>query len=173
MGLLPLSDAGHSFDQANNDFFQYFTRQTWFSRNYLLRYTLKTSPIVLAQCLRFIEVIVLAPWNIWFSIRPVSSLGHQEGRRFFWEGPKFFELCPIVLHYVQQFFQGGFSPLVTGLFSITVTYLSSCSFMCLCVPCYCHACFSLLRCVWEWRRYTITPNIVMHKSTAIAHACFK
>jgi len=27
-------------------------------------------------------------------VRPVTSLGHQEGRRVFREGPKFFELCP-------------------------------------------------------------------------------
>jgi len=27
--------------------------------------------------------------------RPVTSLWHQEGRRVFWEEPKFFELCPI------------------------------------------------------------------------------
>jgi len=55
--------------------------------------------------------------------RPVTSLGHQEGRRVFQEGPKFFELCPIFLNYVQHIFiggekiflWGGFAPLVTGL----------------------------------------------------------
>jgi len=57
--------------------------------------------------------------------RPVTSLGHQEGRRVFREGPKFFELCPIFLNYVQHIFPvaknflGGLlptaSPLVTGL----------------------------------------------------------
>ena len=26
--------------------------------------------------------------------RPVTSLGHQGGRRVFWEGPKFLKLCP-------------------------------------------------------------------------------
>jgi len=40
-------------------------------------------------------------------------------------------------------------------YSTSATYLSSCSFMYLCVPCYCHACFGLLRCVWVWKRYTI------------------
>jgi len=30
-----------------------------------------------------------------------------------------------------------------------------CSFMYFCVPCRCHACSSLLRSVWEWRRYTM------------------
>jgi len=34
--------------------------------------------------------------------RPVTSLGHQVGQRVFWEGPKFFNLCPIVLNYVQR-----------------------------------------------------------------------
>ena len=49
---------------------------------------------------------------------PVTSLGHQDGRRVFREGPKFFELCPIVLNYVQHIFPrgaknflGGFAPL--------------------------------------------------------------
>jgi len=37
----------------------------------------------------------------------------------------------------------------------TTTYLSSCSFLYLCVPCYCCACRSLLHCVWECRRYKI------------------
>ena len=40
-------------------------------------------------------------------IRPVTTLGHQEGRRVFWEGPKVFELCPIVLNDVQHIFPGG------------------------------------------------------------------
>jgi len=54
--------------------------------------------------------------------RPVTSLGHQEGRRGFWEGPKFFELCPIVSSDVQHIFPGGAknfwggeAPLATGL----------------------------------------------------------
>ena len=59
--------------------------------------------------------------------RPVTSLGHQEGRRLFREGPKFFELRPIVLKYVQYIFPGGAKnflrwvspalrpPLLTGL----------------------------------------------------------
>jgi len=40
-------------------------------------------------------------------IRPVTSLGHQDGRRVFSEGPKFFELCPIVKTMSNTFFQGG------------------------------------------------------------------
>jgi len=36
--------------------------------------------------------------------RPGTSLGHQEGRRVFREGPKFFELCQIFLNYVQHIF---------------------------------------------------------------------
>ena len=58
--------------------------------------------------------------------RPVTSLGHQEGRRVFREGPEFFELCPIFLNYVQHIFPEGVKillggqrppcdPLVTGL----------------------------------------------------------
>ena len=37
----------------------------------------------------------------------VTSLGHQVGRRVFWEGPKLFKLCPMVLNYVQHIFPGG------------------------------------------------------------------
>ena len=39
--------------------------------------------------------------------RPVTSLRHQERRRAFWEGPKFFELFPIVSNCIQHIFPGG------------------------------------------------------------------
>jgi len=42
--------------------------------------------------------------------RPVTSLGHQEGRKVFREGPKFFKLCPIFLNMSNTFFQGGEAP---------------------------------------------------------------
>ena len=58
-------------------------------------------------------------------VRPVTSLEHQGWRRVFWEGPKFFKLCPILSNYVQHTFTRGgenFSrgsrptaPLVMGL----------------------------------------------------------
>ena len=38
--------------------------------------------------------------------RPAISLGHQEWRSVFWEGPKFFKLCLIVFSYAQHIFQG-------------------------------------------------------------------
>jgi len=41
------------------------------------------------------------------SARPVTSLGHQVGRRVCWEGPKFFKLCSIFFNYVQHTFPGG------------------------------------------------------------------
>ena len=41
------------------------------------------------------------------AVRSVTSLGRQEGRRVFREGPKFFELCPIFLNYVQHIFPEG------------------------------------------------------------------
>ena len=57
--------------------------------------------------------------------RPVTGLGHPVGRRVFWEGPKFFKLCPRILNYVQHIFsRGRFAPLqkmVTGL-SRTITW---------------------------------------------------
>jgi len=53
--------------------------------------------------------------------RPVTSLGHQEGRRIFREWPKAFKLCPRFLNYVQHIFPGvarkilgGFAPLGYG-----------------------------------------------------------
>jgi len=40
------------------------------------------------------------------SFRHVTSLGHQGVRRVFREGPKFFELCSMVLNFVQHIFPG-------------------------------------------------------------------
>ena len=60
-----------------------------------------------------------------------NQLGTPGGPRSFWEGPKFFKLCPIILNYVQHIFPGGGKkfcrvdfarpapPLVTGLPIIT------------------------------------------------------
>ena len=46
--------------------------------------------------------------------RSVTSLGHHGGRIVFWERPKFFKSCPIVVNYVQHICRGGeTSPLVT------------------------------------------------------------
>jgi len=39
--------------------------------------------------------------------RPVTSLGHQGGRRVFWEESRIFKLCPIILNFVQHIFQGS------------------------------------------------------------------
>jgi len=56
--------------------------------------------------------------------RPVTSLGHYVKRRVFWEGPKFFKLCPRILNYVQHIFPGGaknfqaLRPIATGLMYI-------------------------------------------------------
>jgi len=47
--------------------------------------------------------------------RPVTSLGHQEGRRVFREGPKFFELCPLFSNYIQHVFPGGTKNFLGGL----------------------------------------------------------
>jgi len=46
-------------------------------------------------------------WENSMSSRTVTSLGHQVERRVFWEGPKFFELCPVVLNHVQHIFLKG------------------------------------------------------------------
>jgi len=48
--------------------------------------------IHVSACQSFLSVIVRS--------RPITSLGHQRKRRVFWEGPKFFKLCPIVSNYV-------------------------------------------------------------------------
>jgi len=47
--------------------------------------------------------------------RPITSLGHQERRRFVWEGPKFFELCPIISNYNQHIFPGEAKNFLGGL----------------------------------------------------------
>ena len=36
-----------------------------------------------------------------------NQLGTPGGRRVFWDGPKCFKLCPIILNYVQNIFPGG------------------------------------------------------------------
>jgi len=59
------------------------------------------------------------------SRRPVTSLGQQEGRRVFQEGPNFFELCPIFLNYVQHIFTGGEKNFLGGGFAYLVTGLIS------------------------------------------------
>jgi len=55
--------------------------------------------------------------------RPVTNFGHQEEESVFREGLKFFELCPVLLNYVEHIFPvgakiflGSFAPQVTGLF---------------------------------------------------------
>ena len=63
----------------------------WFLANWryyrvLLR-SLKIEAIVYVMQVTFCRLIT----------RPVTSLGHQEGRRVFRKGPKFFEICPIFL----------------------------------------------------------------------------
>ena len=47
--------------------------------------------------------------------RPVTSLGHQRGRRVFWERPKYFKPWPTISSGVAKNFAGGFRPLVTDL----------------------------------------------------------
>jgi len=42
--------------------------------------------------------------------RPATSLGHQVGRRVFWEGPKFFKLCPTHFSREGEKLLGGTSP---------------------------------------------------------------
>jgi len=74
--------------------------------------------------------------------RPVTNLGHQEGRRVFREGPKFFQLCPIFLNYVQHIFPGGniflgelrhpCASLVTGLVMASLRFIVTSQFSFLC-----------------------------------------
>jgi len=52
----------------------------------------------------FQHVFQGSSWTSRGTSRPVTSLGHQVGRRVFWKGPKFFKLCPILLNYVQHIF---------------------------------------------------------------------
>ena len=66
---------------------------------------------ILSQCLITIIVGTDVPESFLSSpsrirVRPVASLAHQEGRRVFREGRRFFELCPIFLNYLQHLFPG-------------------------------------------------------------------
>jgi len=49
--------------------------------------------------------------NIRVICKPVTRLGHQEGRRVFREGPRFFLLCPTHLSRGGENFSRGGSPL--------------------------------------------------------------
>jgi len=60
---------------------------------------------------------------MYVSHRPVTRLGYQEGRRVFWEGPKFFELFAVVLNYVQHIFLGGFAPPSSPLVTVLVSHI--------------------------------------------------
>jgi len=55
--------------------------------------------------------------------RPVTSIGHQVGRRVFWEGPKFYEQRPIVLNYFHHNFPGGAKKFAGGSLPTLVTGL--------------------------------------------------
>ena len=50
-----------------------------------------------------------------FTNRPVTSLGHQWGRRVFWEWHNFFKLCPVLSNYVQHIFPGRAKIFLGGL----------------------------------------------------------
>jgi len=55
--------------------------------------------------------------------RPATSLGHQGRLRVFWEGPKFFKQCSIVLTYAQHIFTEGAKKFAGGFL---VTSLAIC-----------------------------------------------
>jgi len=59
-------------------------------------------------------------------IRPVTSLGHQVGRRVFWKGPTFFKLCLIFSNYVQHIFPGGAKKLSGGFAPLRPPWLRVC-----------------------------------------------
>ena len=51
----------------------------------------------------------------WVANSPVTSLGDHEWQNVFWEGPKFFKLCPIVFNYARNNFSGRRKILQGGL----------------------------------------------------------
>ena len=73
--------------------------------NVSLSITLNHNPKCNISTLCYISVKLFRKTALWR--RPVTSLGHQGGRRVFWEGTKFFKLCPIILNYVQHIFTSG------------------------------------------------------------------
>jgi len=70
-----------------------------------------------------------------------------------WRHPCVWPLPVPHILYILVFHQCNCASVIKGMFFYYrhIRYLSSCSFMHLCVPWYCHACLSLLYCVWEWR----------------------
>jgi len=73
--------------------------------NVSLSITLNHNPKCNISTLCYISVKLFRKTALWR--RPVTSLGHQGGRRVFWEGTKFFKLCPIILNYAQHIFTSG------------------------------------------------------------------
>jgi len=59
--------------------------------------------------------------------------------------------------HMLPFPQSNHISVIKSMLSIIATYLSLCSLMYLCVPCYCHVCLSLLRCVWDGSRNRYVP----------------
>ena len=66
------------------------------------------------ECMREASTTVIALTEICCLLllcRSVTSLGHQGGRRVFWEGTKFFKLCPIHFSMAsEKFCKGSFAP---------------------------------------------------------------
>jgi len=61
--------------------------------------------------------LVLYKCTGWSAKQARNQLGTPGGRRDFWEGPNRFELCPIVLNYVQHIFPGGGKKFSWGCFA--------------------------------------------------------
>jgi len=56
-------------------------------------------------CKAYLSVNIVKKMIFWkHYVQACNQLGKSEVR--FWQGSKFFELCPIVLNYVQHIFQG-------------------------------------------------------------------
>ena len=91
------------------------------------------------------------------SIKPVTSLGHQEGRWVFWERPKSFAICPLFSNYIQHIFPGGAKNFLEGLRSPPACpWLRACS--------QCNSCNAVdsrkisdgFRPRWQWSAVGIT-----------------
>ena len=68
---------------------------------------------------------------------------------------------------VSSMFVFHWSKCISAIKRLPFYYLQVCIlvfFHVLCVPCYCDACLSLMRCVREWRRYTIQFSFQTQKT---------
>jgi len=75
---------------------------------------LRLCPECVDQTSKCVQILHLLPIVRINRQQVPNQLETPGGAKTFWEGPKFFELCPIVLNYVQQIFPRGTKKFLGG-----------------------------------------------------------